>query len=323
LPNTTQPLLGFGPVLVDYPGTGAVNQSSLRGSIEESLRMYVNSSPYYWFDWDGRGTLNSVIPISISIALISFGILAAIRNQPKKTYLYIAVVLAHSLVWAVPRLSGNRFVKTVDWIVLVFFCIGLVEVMFTGLKKIAGSNILVIKEIFPEMDNKSSNKTSFLSGWVSSLMVISLVLMGLSPTVLENLIPGKYSEERLEYFLSGIETADIQGWDDCIQEIDGAEPSGMYYGSAIYPRFYEIGEVHGNDRRRIPQDPTITRVGFYLIGTENSGVVLNGATEEVMFPHRSDVIVVGNRISNYLVADCVFLVEDNNDNITIQTTYWK
>jgi len=324
LPNNFQPLFGFGPLLLESsPMKFEFRDLFTQKYTENLLNVAIDSSPYYWFKWNGRGASSSVIPVAFVLFLISAGVVFTIKNQTHRVLTYCAVLLAHSLIWSVARFSGNRFIKSVDWIVLIFFCVGLVELVILGFDKF-GLNPALIHNGSGYSGRPEGQELSISRkpGIGNALIIVCLVAFGWSPTILENRIHQNYPETSLEEILSKVDTAGTIYWNECQEAAAKAENGGVFYGSAIYPRYYSAGEVHGNDRRNIPQDSSISRAGFYLIGTENMGVVLENASLQAILPHQAEVIVVGDLIDgSYINGFCLYQVDRSAEQIHLENRY--
>jgi len=324
LPNNFQPLFGFGPLLLESsPAKFIFRDLYTQKYTENLLNVAIDSSPYYWFKWNGRGASSSVIPVALVLFLISAGVVFTIKNQTHRVLTYCAVLLTHSLIWSVARFSGNRFIKSVDWIVLIFFCVGLVELVVLGFDKFGLNPALIHRESeFRGIPDDQKLSVSRQLGIGNALIIICLVFIGWSPTILENRIHENFPITSLNEILSKVDTAGTVYWNDCQEEVAKAENGGVFYGSAIYPRFYSADEVHGNDRRNIPQDPSISRAGFYLIGTENMGVLLENASQKAILPHQAEVIVLGDLIDgSYINGFCLFQVDRSADQIHLENRY--
>jgi hypothetical protein len=92
---------------------------------EDMLRMV---SPFFTEVYSVPGWANATI-IFANIVIIAIGLSSLLRRKPLATTMVVLVYLAYNASSSVVRLSGWRFIQTVDWIVMVFFVVGLIEII--------------------------------------------------------------------------------------------------------------------------------------------------------------------------------------------------
>jgi len=327
LPNIYQPGFDFSaPVYESLLWQKDLQARSLRQLTERSLNVHIRSVSYYWFEWDGRESVRSILPVAVSLFLIALGISSSQKDKIHFNLLLVSALLAHCFIWAVPGFSGNRFIKTLDWIVLLFYSIGLIKIIRYCFGKCLGDHIKGYSEPwFSEQDPEKMGSGGHKSPVLMAIVIVTLVLIGSSPSILEGMIPSQYSKEYLTSILKSPDfdkSVTENAWNRCLDEVDKNPEIELFFGSAIYPRYYQQGEIRGNDRRLIPQDIDVSRIGFYLVGDINQGVLLEGAEKDQIFAHSTDVIVIGKVIRDqYIFGSCVFKVEDEQDGVLISTLY--
>jgi len=129
----------------------------------------------------------------------------------------------------------------------------------------------------------------------------------------ERLIPGRYNtsalpdtfdslDERGVFESAGFDLAQIQAF----LEQDSAV---VWVGRAMYPRFYKAaqGEPGGSWPSFNPQD--FPRVGFYLVGSQDGGVILPVEVPPAYFPNARDVLVLGCHYEDYLEAQVLIILD--------------
>jgi len=315
LPNSYTPFAGLYNFLYDVvltPNQGAkLNVLALE---EENLNIYTRGSAYYWFDWDGKENSTSIIPVTISLILITSGAVYLSKKRSRPDLIFLSVLAAHSVIWAIPGFSGNRFLKSVDWVVLVIYGIGLSVFTRWLIQKLKTE-----KNILADLDNsdpiqvKDPSYNIHSSNRIMIAVVLFLVLVGWSPTLLEWVIPPKYSEHQISEI---VESAQSSG--DILNHCQTHDSSGreprIFFGTAIYPRFYSVGENLDNDRRRFGQDLERARIAFSFFGSEDMGVVIHGITADDIFPHGKEMFIIGEVISDiFIAADCIMVIDDANE----------
>jgi len=287
LPSNHQPLLTVGSV-INFPWeTGGNLQGGVPYfSTAPYLKRYARSLPYWWYDWEGGLAPRSVLPLLISLSLVSAGVYLMGRDSSRQTGYLILVVFTYITVYAFFGSSGGRFMLLVNWIPLVFFSAGL-----EGLAR----RFRILEEgkerpgwIKGEWRVWSSQKPHAL--WLGTLI---LVFVAISLQMIEIVLPPRYTEETLdqvrENLLDRAQTSDQQG--DRIQQIlRGSQP--LVYGKALFPRYFPAGEEMADDRQNTIPPSTFSRLEFYLVGMKNIWVVIP-LEESLPLPQGSEVIIKG------------------------------
>jgi hypothetical protein len=75
----------------------------------------------------------------------------------------------------------------------------------------------------------------------------------------------------------------------------------ILHGRALYPRFFFADAGEPGEWRSFQPRP-YRRVSFYLVGSQNIGVILPDDEIPDLFPHGSDVIVIGCYNDRYFDA---------------------
>ena len=299
LPNESHPGLGLGNLAFEgFVRRGGFSNIHFREAIEDILTIHINKSPMYWFEWDGKVFISSVLPTSLVLFILVLGVRYSGKQSPRADLIFAFPLIAHFIIWAIPGFSGNRFVKTVDWMVLILYGIGLTELVVFLIKMYRSDRDPCLQRIdYFKEKSICLTPANWNFKWVEISAVIVLLLIGLSPSILEKAILPKHTYEEMQTIIDGSQVIDenqARNWDQCRKAITSVDTGGAYYGTAIYPRYYQVGEILGNDRRDVHQDSTINRINFYLVGIQNIGVTLPNAGPEMIFPHGTDIIVFSN-----------------------------
>jgi len=320
LPNSSQPLLGLGPL--SFQEIRENENMDLSAYLipfsKEYLKLYTSSLPYYWYTWDGIISGRSVIAIPSVLLMISIGLGFLWKRQIKTLLILLSAFFAHIMIWSFAGFSGSRYIIAIDWIMLVFFVIGLTELIKLIIQRFNRKDgwILSGDLSFQAIDSPKpelhQNHRIF-----EIISIIGLILVGLGPTVLENNIPTQYTESQFTEKMSEIISSGqdlLPSGQNCFEESVKGIEQRMMYGQALYPRYYEQGELLVDDRRETIKSPAGPRIDFYLFGTENFGITMPESDPHLIFPHHIDAIVTGSYLSDrYVEARCVYLFEDGSD----------
>jgi hypothetical protein len=274
----------------------------------DDLRHTVKESNPYWRpDWDGSFTTASLFVFVLNIFFIVLGISIAWRQHRLIGLVPLAVFVFYSVSNGFARTSGGRYIVPIDWIITLYFLIGVFQAI------ILFANVLGIRwALFSESIEQNTPKKSFLRNDFSRALVILAILFGLGVLIplAETLHANRYENVDISKTLSDHE-AQLTSAGLTLQEVNtflqnpNAEVS---IGRALYPRYYieNEGEVHFY--------PYVVmgfpRTTFALIGNEGEkGIVLPGEKPSY-FPHAVDTLVIGCKEKFYVDALAVIVLDE-------------
>ncbi len=331
LPANHQPLLTINnlPDLM----TNQVDPTDLEGDTyrEKYLERYARSLPYWWNDWDGKLESRSFLPLLFSVFLILLGFFQ-ITDKNRGIVLIIALVaIFHTGIYSFIGRSGGRFLRSVDWISLVFYGIGLSVII----KNTINSNHEVINNWW--WNDQTSviiqNTVDFRKSKLGMVLTsAALFMFGLSFPLAESAIPKKFNEEKKLMavdVISSVSKNDLN-MDECIE----LKNSGylVEYGKALFPRYFEADRILEDVPGRNFTDPDENRIEFYLVGTKNIWVAIPNNRALRDFPNGSEVIILGDIKSteyfrrgqtdnrDYFSAKCLIFSTDDLINEPVELT---
>jgi len=238
----------------------------------------------YWGEWEGDFTLSSGVPIFINLTLLALGIVITQKRQTWGGMLPLAVFLFYIGGNAVARSAGWRFILPVDWIVLMYFTIGLAAIP---------SGIRLVLQNKGEQHSKSIPPRS---AWIPFLFAM-LFLAGASVPIAERLVPDRNyqgSTDAAIGLLAQERTLSHTEVDTFLQQ----ENAVMVSGVALYPRYFAR-----NARLELAGMPVdYTYLHFWLIGEANGQVVLALKNAPNEFPNMATVTILGCKSKNYISA---------------------
>lgn len=257
-------------------------------TIEKFLRSccspetYVRQLPYWWSEWDGALAPQSTMSMIIAFLFLAFGYVAVKRKHGARVWILILAWFSHLVIYALIRRSGGRFILEVDWIILVFYGIGIIE-----MGKLFFGKLIDRKSAIRYLDTPRLVRMPRFS-----FLAVGLFLVGFSLPIAERLIPEQYDHEWLESHLATIkESAEL------VPPLHAAKisaetflnESDILYGRALYPRYYRAGDGMAGDDGKFEFD--YSRIEIYLIGDTHQWFILPTDVEPDWFPHGSDVII--------------------------------
>ncbi len=274
----------------------------------DDLRHTVRESHSYWRqDWDGSFTGAAFFFFLLNLFFIVLGIRVAWERHRLIGLAPLAIFMVYLLSNSFARTSGGRYIVPVDWIVTIYFLIG----VFQGISQFA--SVLGFRwTLFSQTLEQDTPEQKFRKRDLLRTIVILALLfcIGALTPLAERLYENRYQNVDASRALSEYE-ASITSAGLSLQEINSflANPNAeVSVGRALYPRFYieNEGEVHFY--------PVVVmgfpRTTFTLIGPEGEkGIVLPGEKPRY-FPHAVDTLVLGCKEQLYVDALAVIVLDE-------------
>jgi len=274
----------------------------------DDLRHTVKDSHPYWQpDWDGSLTPSSLFFLVLNIFFIALGISLAWHQLRLIGLIPLAVFIFYNISNALARTSGGRYLVPIDWIISIYFLMGVFWLI------IWLANAMGIKWELFSVPAQQDIPQQIPARNLWSVIAILAALFGLGSLIplSENLHPPRYQnvdvtqtliDHEQEIAKAGISATDI----DLFLKNSNAE---LLIGRILYPRYYPM------DRGEFLFDPFVTmgfpRTAFTLIGPEGEqGVILPGDSPKY-FPHAIDALILGCKEEKYLDALAVILLDEN------------
>lgn len=227
----------------------------------------------YWQDilnWRGELPANSSILIFFNIALLSIGIGAAWKRWRAAGLIPLIIQISYYFANGVVRNSGARYLVPVDWVMLVYFGLGIIQVFhwlgcMIGVESAAGT-------AEPEATLEAAVGQAAPLRWQRSVMIgaIFLALGGLLPLskfAFPKQLPEKNPAEIL-LELKNIEWNDetVVDWLDSLETNRSFEQPevAVVMGRGLYPRFYEVGQGESNGELALSRLPASSDSRFTM-----------------------------------------------------------
>ncbi len=240
--------------------------------------------------WDGQLNWGAKTLLFWNLFLLALGLSAAWKKWRFAGIIPLLVFLIYHLSNAFARTSGGRYLVPVDWVILLYYAMGIIEIIIFLATTLGFEPVLSGKKRL----NKLTRAPSF---YRKTFYILPFFLFVGSITVLEQVVPIRYptlnkQEVITQVIDSGwLETTDISAEEltTFMQQSD----SRAFLGRILYPRFYKKGKGEPMifDAYEIKEYP---RIAFTLIGPfGQTGVILPMLAPPFKFPNASDAIVIG------------------------------
>lgn len=243
----------------------------------------------------------------VSLGLIAFGVGIAYQRAKWIGLLPLLIHLGYSFSVVPFKTSGWRFILPVDWVLNLYFSIGLMYVtliLFSLFNSSQNSNIEI----------QDSKKTNWIK--VEPVLII-FFLIGLAFPLIETIIPQKYQDipqnELIKKYMLGdviIDNKVTISPSDIDKFVETEPTSIVVTGSALYPSFYQDGEFWGDDDSYPLEIRNIDRLQFLLIGSMQRRVYIPMNVPPEYFPHGAEVFVVGCQ-TNVGIRALLVIVDQN------------
>lgn len=333
LPSGYQPFWGVSNLIsTDGMGRTSLNREALTGLLyfsEDYLELHARLLPYYWYDWNGKLPLINILPATGSLFLIALGLFRLYDRKPNAIVVLLGMLGAQILIWAFANYSGSRHVKPVDWISLLLYAAGFIELSRLILNRLGVKVSFITAEITEQVSTDLRDRRNRIQFSTGLLSVGLLVLIGLSPIYIEKLFPVEFSEDQkldLISELSWKQDLAAEAPEACAPFFAEPDPDRILYGRALYPRFFEEGERNLDHRKGTLPESYGDRIDFYLVGPETIWGSLPAESPKGLFPPRSMVLLYGSRVQNsyrnnftenedYFLTECLILIEENQEQL--------
>jgi hypothetical protein len=243
-----------------------------------------------------------LIFLGLSYAVIGLGIAAGMKKNSGSGLIPILICLLYNLSTAVGRYSAGRYLIPVDWILFLYFSIGLAEWMMMMVRLSGHEQILEIRKDADEaVKEKSVNLTRKSAVWLLIFLII-----GLSLPLSEKWIPMRFIPATKEEVFAKLHVA-----------ASDFDKEGLIVNKAIaiYPRYYAAGEGEPESAKQGYGVAAYGRLVFLTLAPNGFGTIeLKTDSVPEYFPDGATIWMIGHENGATSVAERV-LVERNNSDV--------
>jgi hypothetical protein len=212
---------------------------------------------------------------------------------------------------SVGRISGWRFILPADWITLVYFSIGLIQ-----LSNMVRFIVTRSSQDDSARDDRRAAESSSPSWMRTAGFAILFLLIGTAVTygnrLFSNRYPVKPAGQLTSEFLTLTASLAQPFTENGLNAFLQSDRAIIAYGQGIYPYYLESDSGPINHAWPAYKPRPYNRVVFYLVGSESFNVVLPMPSTKFDFPDGANVIVLGCSNNNGDVeAISVLLVDDS------------
>lgn len=262
----------------------------------QTPRAYVRSLPF-WNDWTAPWPVAMIPLVIVNLLLLALGLGRAWSRQGAVSLAPVLLSLGYSLTVALARFSGWRYILPADWVVILFYAIGISQV----LQLTRG----VFKKLFPKIKPGAGLAAPATAPRAELALIAVLAAVGLSLPISEALIPGRYpdldADQKLASYGMRPEDSGLPSVDALRRFMD--QPNAVaLHGVAMYPRYFEEGQGVAEHSWSAYVTREYRRLGFLLLDADWEQVILALPESPVEFPHAQEVLVIGCQTGDTLDA---------------------
>jgi len=257
---------------------------------------YLTITHPFWAEVYSQPNILNALVVSLNILVIALGYAAVHKKYPWPAFVILLVYSVYNLSSALVRLSGWRFIQPVDWIILVFFAIGILECILWVLEKIFGRDLRVDGELFIK---KSTGVVKPKSNLIRNIgLGLMFFIASAFIPLRESLPPTLYPQftrvdacAEIEGLVAGSSYRDLT---KSIAEFCAADETIVLKGFGFYPRFFDEGEGYYDrsyDHYFGKQD--FSRIVFRVAGQRNGKVYIKTDESDIRFENGALVYVLG------------------------------
>jgi hypothetical protein len=283
-----------------------------------SLHSYVRMLPF-WKAWDGTLLFSQLLPLLLSIFVVATGIGMAAYRWRIVGLIPVFILIGYSISNAVIRNSGWRFILPVDWIALLYYAIGIVQISAWALTYFANRLVPRAGIGLSEEMRVTEKSDRYLIGKAGAILV-GFTLIAAAMPIVERVIPYRYAGTDVHAVLddlvqSGtIQKAEIRP--ETVQTLIDQADRYLTIGQGMYPRFFEANQGENGTGSPDVIPTSDNRLIFYLANTNRDIIAIPMSEPPETFPNSSNVLVLGCQMDRYILAEMVVILGDSPSVLT-------
>ena len=250
----------------------------------------------YWKDvqqWQGELPPGAGLFLPLNLLILAVGVGTAWQRSKAAGLVPLMMLPGYFLANSLARNSGWRYLVPMDWVVLVYFAIG-VLVLLRWLLDWLGIDLF--RKWLPILSGQNDSipqSSRRQNGPVAALLAILFLLAGLSLPLSKTLIPQRYPPMNPAELYEKINTAGLRIDRKALNQFMNSGNAYLNYGLGLYPRFYPTNG--GEPQPDLPlKGRPYPRFTLTIVAWDTFYTVLLPMEQPMsFFPHGEDVIVMG------------------------------
>ena len=260
------------------------------GTVDRVVEL-VTISQTFWAKVPVNFHFLDILIILVNLCIVAFGMSWLWCKKRMVCILLLGIFIFYNLSSAVFNVSGWRFILPVDWLIYIFYGLGMLEIFNFFIRKTFG------RELFQSETYQAEKGTSPV--WIVGLIVV-MVLFASAISLRELLFPSVYPDlpknQLCQEVLGSASQSNVPKVKENFKSYCLAEDTMVVKGLAFFPVFLEAGDSLRNNPTDIFFGPqTVSRLVFSLVSNGFSGNIIYPIHHPpAEFPNEAEVIVIGD-----------------------------
>ncbi len=279
--------------------------STAHSGLDETVRL-----PYWDQEWNGTFAPGGLLVLFLSLLVVVLGFAVVWKKYHVISLIPFLILFPYLLANTLSLVSGGRYIVPVDWVLPIYYAIGLTVAIDWLLQPVTATS----RTFIPSTDMHRETRTGNFSIRIGLGVVLVISLL---PMVLSFSIPERFSTVEPEQVLGEIRSLDITLPENIsandLEMFLSEKDSSFKYGRALFPRWMRSGEGDtagaGSAFSTLPFD----HLSFTILSDTAYpfDVVLPINQPVDFFPNATDSIIVGCKNKAYFDAILVILKTPN------------
>jgi len=251
----------------------------------------------YWPSWEGGLVSESYLPVLAGLFLVSLGLAVAWKQAGWVGLVPLVINFGFTANLALARVSGWRYNLPVDWSVLLYYALGLGQLVVWGLLLLRGApwakNFLANLQTGQAGKRNTIQRLHPVTVWTYGAALVFLLLLGSLFLIIEGLSQPRYAKVSQDQAVTSLAAAEVQREAErqkMLELLSGGQLD-VTNGRALHPRYWRAGEGLSEIDFVLVTPMDFGRLTFYLIGPEPASVILALDELAIDFPASLDVVV--------------------------------
>ena len=274
-------------------------------------RVVVKKTENFWKPyWDGSLTPWARVLIPINLLLIALGLGAAWKKSRLSGLIPLIIMLTYFAVNAFARTSGGRYLVPADWVVVIYYILGLVTAGELALAFFGNT----LHQTPENVQNHPETRPGSFWKPAISVLLASACLGALVPLA-QKISPLRFqtlsNDQMAEQFIAGAGQNSALSAKD-VKNFLSSENAIILEGRSLYPRQFNKDEGLDASIYTYYHSLPYPRTLFTLLGPHGENVVILPRSDAAKIANSVDMLVLGCLADGYVQAWEVLSLQDGS-----------
>jgi hypothetical protein len=268
-------------------------------------------APFWDPEWDGSGIgFGEYAMLVGNLIVIALGISLAWKRAGIAGWMPLLIFLNYHAINALARTSGGRYLVPVDWVLIIYYALGLFQVSLWAISLFSTSSLHSLS-----VENPANSQRTFKQQAVPvGILLAAVLFIGFLPILSESIFPRQFEPQTNQEVLAALITRDasVQSIVDpaTLADFFASEGAVVIRGKLLYPRYFYHNQ--GIPARYAPYSALeYPRLAFTIIGEYGSkGVILPLSFSPDYIQNGGEAIVIGCQADGFTQAAYLWTAND-------------